>query len=371
MKKKLLILLLSFSLLLTGCSGLLEREYRSVSTHISHTSEEDDSAALRAESYSDLVNGVQYFVSTGQEAGIIHLYHHTGDIEQELAQACQEVLTQDPLGNWALTDIQFQTSRIISYDECLFSFSYRRSPQEMERLQSIVGTYALRQAINRCMSDYDSPLLLETNSYYADKELLLSLVQEAYYAAPGFAMGYPKVSISVYPEDAPSVLKIVEISFTYPQSRQTLQQQAQQVTAQAAALTGVAPGEGEVGCWLLCSRLKEVLNYAEDGQASVYAALSGESADSQAAALAYHLLCSRVGIECMTIHGTRDGSAHWWNLVLVDDVWYHVDVTAESSEDSLLHTGEEMLSGYTWDESAYPDTRSEQPVKAQTPSVSG
>ena len=65
MKRNLLPLLLCLSLLLTGCSSILEREYRSVSRHVSQTSDADDTSALRVENYSDLVNSVLYFVSAG------------------------------------------------------------------------------------------------------------------------------------------------------------------------------------------------------------------------------------------------------------------------------------------------------------------
>lgn len=354
MKSRLIVLILACSLLLTGCSGILEREYRSVSRHVSQTSDTEDTSALRVENYSDLVNSVQYFVSAGEETGTVHLYQYSGDIEQDLTDAANEVLTQDPLGNWALRDIQFTWSRIVSYYECVFTFDYRRSVDEIKDLDTIVGSFAIRQALQEALSDYDPALLLETNSYYADKELLLSLIREAYYSAPGTAMGYPGVTINIYPEDPSASWHIVELNFSYPKSQTLLQQQAQQVLAEAAALTGAAPGEGEVGCWLLYSRLAEKMEYASDGSPSVYAALVSGPADSQGAALAYHLLCSRAGIQCITVQGTLDGAPHWWNMVQIDDRWHHVDVTAGSDEDSFLSTDSQMTGRYIWDQSGYP-----------------
>lgn len=354
MKRIVLIVILSLSLLLTGCSDILKREYRSVSRHVSQTSDEEDHSALRVETYSDLVNSVQYFVSTGEQEGIVHLYQYSGDVEQDLSDACQEVLTRDPLGCWALRDIEFTCNKIVSYYECIFTFDYRRSTEEISGLKTIVGSSAIRQALQECMSDYESAFLLETNSYYANKELLLSLIQEAYYNAPGSALGYPKVSISIYPEDSSAAWHIVEVSFSYLKSQTVLQQQAQQVMAQAAALTGVAPGEGEVGCWLLYSRLSEEMNYASDGDASVYAALVSGTADSQGAALAYHLLCSRAGIDCTTVQGTLDGAPHWWNIVCTNGIWRHVDVTAGDSQENFLHSDSEMLDRYVWDQTSYP-----------------
>ena len=73
MKRCFCILLAIFMLALSGCSALLDRDYRSVSRHISHTSDTEDTSALRAETYSGLVNDVQFFVSMGMEEGVVHL----------------------------------------------------------------------------------------------------------------------------------------------------------------------------------------------------------------------------------------------------------------------------------------------------------
>ena len=59
------LLLTALMLALSGCGSLLDRDYRSVSRHISHTSDTEDTSALRAETYSGLVNDVQFFVSMG------------------------------------------------------------------------------------------------------------------------------------------------------------------------------------------------------------------------------------------------------------------------------------------------------------------
>ena len=39
------------------------------------------------------------------------------------------------------------------------------------------------------------------------------------------------------------------------------------------------------------------------------------------------LLCDLSGIDCKMITGTAGGENHAWNLVKLDDQWYHTDVT--------------------------------------------
>ncbi len=357
MKRRIAVLLLAFCLLpaLSGCDSLLEREYRSVSRHISQTSDTEDTSALRAESYSDLVNSVQFFVSMGETEGVVHLYQYSGDVEQDAEDACREVLEQDPLGAWALEDITWTSSRIVSYYECVFTFTYRHTATEIASVQTVVGSTAIRDALGAALSDYDPSLVLQVSSYYAQKELLLGLVQEAYYSLPGYAQGYPDVSISVYPQESTGTQRIVELSFTWSDSQDTLQARAEAIASAAATLVGTDPAQGEVGCWLLYSRLGDGLNYSADsGRASVYTALVAGRTNSEGAALAFQYLCDQAGLACLTVQGTLDGSPHWWNLVEVDEVWRHVDVTAGDSQEDFLRSDSQVADRYTWDTEQYP-----------------
>ncbi|MCD7881230.1 MAG: hypothetical protein LUG47_06160 [Clostridiales bacterium] len=357
MKRRIAALLLALCLLpaLSGCESLLERDYRSVSRHISQTSDTEDTSALRAESYSDLVNSVQFFVSMGETEGGVHLYQYSGDVEQDVADACQEVLEQDPLGAWALEDITWTSSRIVSYYECVFTFTYRHTVSEIASIQSVVGSNAIRDALGGAISNYDSSLVLQISSYYAQKELLLGLVQEAYYSLPGYAQGYPDVSISVYPQESTGTQQIVEISFTWSDSQETLQARAEAIASAAATLVGTDPAQGEVGYWLLYSRLADGLSYsADNGRASVYTALVTGRTNSEGVALAFQYLCDQAGLTSLTVQGTLDGSPHWWNLVEVDDVWRHVDVTAGDSQEDFLRSDSQVSDRYTWDTEQYP-----------------
>lgn len=370
MGKRALALLLGVLLVaLTACSSLLEREYHSVSRHISQTADTEDTSVLQVERYSDLVNSVQFFVSMGEEEGTVHLYQYSGDVEQDLEDACQDVLTQDPLGAWALLDIEWTCSRIVSYYECTFTFQYRHTVEEMAAIQSVVGTNSIREAMEQALTSYASTLVLKTSSYYSQKELLLSLLQEAYYANPGYALGYPTVSISFYPQDVQSTQRIAEFTFTYEESQEELQAQAEAVSVSASTLVGPSPAQGETGLWLLASRLADQLDYSPEGSSSVYAALVEGTADSQSAALAFQLLCEQAGLTCQTIQGTLNGSPHWWNLVELDGLWRHVDVTAGLDQADFLRSDSQMEGQYTWDREtapACPDAEAETEAEAET-----
>lgn len=46
---------------------------------------------------------------------------------------------------------------------------------------------------------------------------------------------------------------------------------------------------------------------------------------------ALQLIYDRVGIDSLIVLGTLDGSPHAWNLVKINDEWYHVDLTSSHS----------------------------------------
>ncbi|MDF1618521.1 transglutaminase domain-containing protein [Petrocella sp. FN5] len=60
---------------------------------------------------------------------------------------------------------------------------------------------------------------------------------------------------------------------------------------------------------------------------TMYGALIHGDAVCQGYAEAFQYLSHLAGLETMIVQGTAGGEAHAWNLVKLDDDWYHVDVT--------------------------------------------
>lgn len=354
MKRILAVLLLCAMLSgLTGCT-LFDRSYSSVTPHQEQSASEEDAAILRAENYTDLVSCVQHFVSMGQTTGTVHVYKYSGDIEADLDAAVTEVLTEDPLGSYALKDIQFHYSRIVSYYECSFDFTYRRTLEDMTSIVNAYGTAAIRSQLQQAMSNFNATLTIRTASYYADRTVLYSLAQEAYYASPDSALGYPAISISVYPETG--VTRIVEISFIYDYwYRETMLQWKQSVASAVVQMAGQDTAADSTVAWLLYSRLMDNTVYDSEGSASVYSALCQGTADSEGIALSYLLLCQQAGIPCQLVQGTLNGVPHWWNIITLEDTSWLLDVTRGDPETDFLHNDDTMAdAGYNWSKEDYP-----------------
>ena len=162
---------------------------------------------------------------------------------------------------------------------------------------------------------------------------------------------------------------LAEIHFSYGSDPLLLEEHARRVADAAAALTQEAPGQGEEGCRLLCSRLAELNHYSPNGAASVFSALISGGADSEGMALAFQLLCQESGIECLPVSGTLDGAPHWWSLVKVNGVWRHVDVTAFSAGRDFLFTDSQMSPRYVWQKEQYPACKEAEREASAVPSL--
>lgn len=69
---------------------------------------------------------------------------------------------------------------------------------------------------------------------------------------------------------------------------------------------------------------------------TTYGAIVDGYAQCEGYAFAFDYLCSRAGIDCLTVNSVAsDGETHAWNVVKLDGMWYHVDCTWD---DPLLET---------------------------------
>lgn len=65
---------------------------------------------------------------------------------------------------------------------------------------------------------------------------------------------------------------------------------------------------------------------------SAYGALVDGKADSEGYAAAFKLLLNRAGLVCYTVYGKIEGLSHAWNLVYIEDKFYHTDVSFNDGE---------------------------------------
>ena len=290
MKKIVVALALLLCLGLTGCSGMLERSYEVSTPHVDRPATAEDPSILRAENYRELVSAVFYFVSQGEETGVIQLYDYPGDVEADLTAACLEVAAEDPLGAYFVDYIKHELVRVVSYDQATLSISYRRTMEQVASMVNVTGTSAIRAELREALQSFREEVVLRVAYLAEDEESLTRLVRETYYGNPATALGMSQVEVNLYPDSGSQ--RVVEILLTYPHDPYELSANASDLGRMAGEMaeeyrrlpTGDIP--------LRVARdLYGRVTYDPQGPSNPYDALTDGRADSQGMALTYSLLC--------------------------------------------------------------------------------
>lgn len=95
-----------------------------------------------------------------------------------------------------------------------------------------------------------------------------------------------------------------------------------------------------------------------------YGVLKYHSAICVGNATTFKLFMDLLGIDCKIIHSTEEGE-HAWNMVCLDDEWYHVDITFDSGYNGTpgydyfnVPDSFKEYDGYPWNRDEFPEANS-------------
>ncbi|MCC8077345.1 MAG: hypothetical protein LIO60_03210 [Oscillospiraceae bacterium] len=361
MKQKLIPALLLLCLMagLCGCGSIFAAEYEYAERYESSLmqSSGDETEISNA---SMLKSALLSLINSHQEHATFRFSHYNGSVIDDLAEACLEVKTSNPLGAYAVDTLTYDTSRIVSYYLADIEITYKRSAEEISAVVGARSTDALAEALLDALTACADGVTLRVYAAQVDEAYLSNLAHTLHLENPVAVLAEPELEIDAYPSEGDN--RIYDIRFSYVTDTGTLgvwtAQTEERVTALtenadeaafpprlalegAEALSGVRPADG---------------GGITDGMA--YGALVAGEADSKGLALAYKALCDAQGIACMVVEGTFGGgsTAHCWNIITLEDACYHVDVSrfAANPEGAFLRTDAQFWGDYFWDMDVYP-----------------
>lgn len=352
MKGKMILLLLSTALLLSGC-GIFDGSYLSVEPH-QEESGRDQVEAVSARDYDQLVEALEDMVATGTEGGVIYVSDYDQDmVEQNMRTAVEHIRTVHPVGAYALEDVTYEIGVSGSKPAIAVTFAYRRSFVEIRMIRKLRTMDNVRTVIGGALTDYDATLVMQVEEY--EEVDFTQLVKDYAEEHPDTVMETPQVAAGVY---GTGDARVIELTFTYQTSRDSLRQMQSQV--QPVFDSAVLYVSGEGSDWQkftqLYSFLMERFDYTRETSITpAYSLLRHGVGDSRAFAVVYAAMCRQAGLECMTVTGTRSGEPWTWNIVLDNGNYYHVDLLRSSAQGSYREFVDGDMSGYVWDYSAYPE----------------
>ena len=351
MKKRICALALSASLLLSGCSWL-DGSYVSVEPH-REEEQRSDSEFVSAVNYLELMAAMEALIFEGAESGVIYVPDYkNGSVESGMVIASNYARVNFPLGAYAVEDIHYELGSSNGIPAVAVTIEYRHSRAEIQRIRQANDMAAAERIIARSLENCSASVVLFIEAY-TEKDFV-QMVQDYAAKHPDAVMETPQVAEGIY---GTGDSRVVELLFTYQNSRDSLRQMKQLVEPvfDAAVLYVSGDGSQRQKFSQLYGFLMERFDYTlETSITPAYSLLHHGVGDSRAFATVYAAMCDAAELECLVVTGTRSGEPWTWNMVLNNGHYYHVDLLRCSESGFYRELTDGQMSGYVWDYSAYP-----------------
>ena len=360
MKRRMISLFIAASLLLGGCSWS-GGSYVSVTPHHEQNSG-SHTDSLSAATYSELRALLSELTQAGTENAVINVSEfEQSKLEQSMSDAVRYIITILPIGAYAIDKVNYEIGVSGGQPAISVDISYLHGRSELRRIRQAKDMDAAKALITAALDDCSDSVVIYVENY--SEADLIQLVSDYALLQPNLVMEIPDVAVGAYPEQG--LRRILELKFTYETSRDALrdmQEEVRRVFASASLYVNRGDADAQKFAQLF-SFLTERFDYKiETSITPSYSLLCHGVGDSKTFAMVYAAMCKSAGLDCRIVSGTKNGEAWYWNLICIDEAYYHVDLLESSGAGQLLRHLDQEMSGYVWDYSAYPVTDTAAPA---------
>lgn len=352
MKRKILLVLLGVSLLLSGC-GMAGNRYVSVTPHREQRQNVKSEVASAA-NYLGLIHVLEDMIEDGTEDGAINISEYPAEyVNSGMELAVQYALNTYPLGAYAVENIVYEVGTTGGLPAMGITITYRHSGAEIRQIRSLAEMAEAEPLVANALENYDAAVVMEIEKY--QEVDFQQMVRDYAETHPETVMETPQVTVGVY---GSGEKRVVELSFAYQNGRDSLRQMQRQVEPvfEAAELYVSGDGADRQKYSQLYAFLTERFDYkVETSITPAYSLLRHGVGDSRAFATVYAAMCRRAGLECLIVTGTRAGEPWTWNIVLDKGVYQHVDLLQCNERGEFRESPDRDMESYVWDYSAYPE----------------
>ena len=360
MKKKLTSLLwcLTAASLLCGCSWL-DKEYVSIHDYVA--SEEEQSitgSRITVHSFKALLSALLGMTYAGRtEGSIVFDPAYVGDAGEDMERACRILRTEDALCAYCVENISYEFNKIVTINEANVTISYSKVSESPKRIVHLGFSSEAESAILEAFEKGTRTLTLLVERSGFSAEDMAAQVVKTYRDNPTVIPKKPEAAVNVF--SGAGAQRLYEIHIDYGLSTAMLWQcrMELEIFKPFAGLDKSSLSEVE-RAYAACRYLVENCTITDNPEEnSAYAALIQKSANSEGLAFAYVELCRQLGVDCRIVYGQRDWKEHCWNIVRMDDSYYHVDITQCAKGGPALgfmQNDENFWGIYRWDVAAYP-----------------
>lgn len=353
MKRRLAVMILILSLLLSGCGSWMDGSYVSVKPHWEQNRQEQQQT-VTASNYAQLRQALSDLVESGTEQTVISVDGMERDaLQKNIDEAIRYITVSHPVGAYAVEEITCETGTSSGQPAVAVTISYVHGRAEINRIKQTQNMTQAKDVIASALDNHDTGVIIRISNYEQTDFAQLA----ADYAAehPDSVMETPQVTAATYPESGKD--RVVELVFTYQTSRETLrsmQSNVQPVFQSAELYVRGGASDSEKYAQLYAFLMKRYDYQINTSITPAYSLLRHGVGDSKAFSTVYAAMCRRAGLPCQVVSGTMNGEARFWNIVCIDQVYYHVDLLASSAEGEFRLCSDQEMTGYVWDYSAHP-----------------
>lgn len=345
-------MVLMLCLLLSGCSTWLDGSYYSIKPH-EEKQEDSGSDIVAVSSYSALCRALASMASNGTTNGVISVKNYNQlVVARDMLYAVEHVKKNDPIGAYAVEDMEFELGTNAGQPAIAVSISYYHDRTELQKIHRLADMAEAEQTIGEALDSCDSGLVLYV-SRFQDLDYV-QWVEDYSSLHADRVMEMPQVAVNVYPETGTA--RVLELRFTYQNSREslrTMQEQVEGILSQVVTDAGNKETEREMYKAALAALPKE-LTSRDTSITPAYSLLLHGVGDSKAISSVYSSVCNRLELNCITVTGTYQGQPRSWNILQIDGAYFHTDLLRSLGEGDIRPMTDSQMTGYVWDYFAYP-----------------
>lgn len=351
--KRIMITTLVLCLVLSGCSSWTDGYYASVAPHMGKN-QQVDGGIIAVSNSQEMREALASIVESAAESRILSLEDMgTDDAERNIQNAIQYTLINNPIAAYAVENIEYEIGITGGISAAVITVKYNHNRAEIQRIRQVKDMERATGLICVALDQLEPGVVLKIANYIETD--FAQLVEDYSSSQPDKVMEIPQVTANVYPDCG--MVRIVELKFTYQNSRDALKQMQWYVQPRFAAASLYVSGEEEQSIKFsrLYAFLMETATYTvETSITPAYSLLRHSVGDSRAFATVYAAMCRRAGLDCQVVTGTKAGEPWFWNIICEDDKYYHVDLLRSDGAGVYQKLSDWEMEGYVWDYAAYP-----------------
>lgn len=307
--------------------------------------------------YQGIKTAISTFVKEGREEGVLKVSDYEGDVQEAISGVCREITSDTAIGAYAVDSMAQSYTKTATHYQATVKIKYKHTKEQIQGIVYLNNASAVQTSLTAALLEHRDYLVISIASETINEQYIRDFVVQYYRSEPKSLIALPTVYTAVY--EKPSNPRLLEIQISYPYAEE--QEEAMKtalVNKATKVLANAKSSSAAYSALKACAGLISAASYSlSNGSPTAYGTLVDGIGNSEGYAMTFKLLCSMLGVECTVVEGTLKGAPHYWNIIEVEDYFYHVDPSAGEltgiSTAFLRNDIQMQVGAYHWDTSKH------------------